>query len=64
MVIHYVHISDPKKVKVYYPHRSFEKLKQTGFYHGQTLEEWAEHEKEKFKQDKEKGIIIYYQIIE
>ena len=63
MIIHYVHISEPNKIKVYDPHKSFEKLKQTGFYHEQTLEEWIEHEKSRFKQDKEKGIILHYQFI-
>ena len=63
MVVNYVHISEPNKTKVYYPDRSFEKLKQTGFYHGQTLEEWIEHEKKRFKQDKENGTILYYRFI-
>ena len=64
MIISYRHACDPETTKTYDTEKSFKKLKETGFYHGQTQQEWDEFEIKKFKRDKENGLILDFKFTE
>ena len=63
MKIKYLHIDDASLHRVYDTEHSLRKLKQTCFYAGQTQEEYDEQELRKFAADKERGIILEYEVI-
>lgn len=68
MKIKYIHSSEPKKVKIHdtekaYKNMMFAILDPSTKLYGKTQAEFDEIYKEQFEQDKQKGVIKYYEII-
>lgn len=64
MFIMYWHISDPDNSKIYNTENSLCQLKHSCFYAGQTQEEFDAQELARFEADRERGIILKYEIME
>lgn len=66
MIIKYVHSSNPGAEKIYDTKKSLKGC--AGILHTAgtqpTQKEWDEHELRRLKQDKEKGLILSYSIVE
>ena len=62
MIIEYVYAHEPNKVKTYDTEKSFQKLPRLWFRRGMTLEQWNEQELHRMKKNKEKGVILRYEI--
>lgn len=62
MIIEYAYVREPNKVKTYDTEKSFQKLPSLWVSRYLTLEKWNDQELQRMEKNKQKGIILRYEI--